>query len=146
MVTHTYTHTYTHTHIHTYTHDNYCNPRCAHAHRGLIISNDNYVKRGWGCSRDDLSNAFNRYRTVHSSGAELIMDNADLEKLKVSHGKLLPKFKPSVTSYSLTLASSVQDVKLSPLTADGGASYVVKVSIIIAYIFLSLFSRSGRGC
>ena len=28
-------HTYTHTH--TYTHDNYSNPRCAHAHRGLII-------------------------------------------------------------------------------------------------------------
>ena len=40
MVTHTYTHTYTHTHTHThtrtYTHDNYYNPRCAHAHRGLI--------------------------------------------------------------------------------------------------------------
>ena len=33
---HTYTHTYTHTHIHTYTHDNYYNPRCAHAHRGLM--------------------------------------------------------------------------------------------------------------
>ena len=29
-------HTYIHTHIHTYTHDNYYNPRCAHAHRGLI--------------------------------------------------------------------------------------------------------------
>ena len=26
----------THTHIHTHTHDNYYNPRCAHAHRGLI--------------------------------------------------------------------------------------------------------------
>ena len=24
-----------HTHIHTYTHDNYYNPRCAIAHRGL---------------------------------------------------------------------------------------------------------------
>ena len=34
--THTHTHTYTHTHTHTYTHDNYYNPRCAHAHRGLI--------------------------------------------------------------------------------------------------------------
>ena len=35
--THTYTHTHTHTHTytHTYTHDNYNNPRCAHAHRGL---------------------------------------------------------------------------------------------------------------
>ena len=35
--THTYTHTHTHTHTHTYTHDNYYNPRCAHAHRGLIM-------------------------------------------------------------------------------------------------------------
>ena len=26
----------THTHTHTYTHDNYYNPRCAHAHRGLM--------------------------------------------------------------------------------------------------------------
>ena len=32
--THTYTHT--HTYIHTYTQDNYNNPRCAHAHRGLM--------------------------------------------------------------------------------------------------------------
>ena len=28
---------HTHTHTHTYTH-NYYNPRCAHAHRGLITS------------------------------------------------------------------------------------------------------------
>ena len=27
-----------HTYIHTHTHDNYYNPRCAHAHRGLIIN------------------------------------------------------------------------------------------------------------
>ena len=32
---HTHIHTHTHTHTHTYTHDNYYNPRCAHAHRGL---------------------------------------------------------------------------------------------------------------
>ena len=30
-------HTYIHTYTHTYTHDNYSNPRCAHAHRGLMI-------------------------------------------------------------------------------------------------------------
>ena len=35
MSGHTYIHT--HTYTHTYTHDNYYNPRCAHAHRGLII-------------------------------------------------------------------------------------------------------------
>ena len=34
MVTHTHTHTYTHT----YTHDNYYNPRCAHTHRGLLLT------------------------------------------------------------------------------------------------------------
>ena len=37
MVTHTHTHTYIHIYIHTYTQDNYSNPRCAHARRGLII-------------------------------------------------------------------------------------------------------------
>ena len=36
--THTHIHTHTHTHTHTYTHDNYYNPRCAHAHRGLIMN------------------------------------------------------------------------------------------------------------
>ena len=55
------------------------------------------------------------------------MDNADLEKLKVSQGKLVPKFKASVTSYSVTVGSNVGEIKLSPLTADGGASYIVKV-------------------
>ncbi len=57
------------------------------------------------------------------------MDNADLEKLKVSPGRLLPKFKASVTDYSVTLSSEVKEVKLSPLTSDGGASYVIKVRI-----------------
>ena len=37
MSGHTHIHTYIHTYIHTHTHDNYYNPRCAHAHRGLII-------------------------------------------------------------------------------------------------------------
>ena len=38
MSGHMHTHTHTHTHIHTYTHthNNYYNPRCAHAHRGLM--------------------------------------------------------------------------------------------------------------
>ena len=30
------THIHTHIHTHTYRHDNYYNPRCAHAHRGLM--------------------------------------------------------------------------------------------------------------
>ena len=37
MSGHTHIHTHIHTNIHTHTHDNYYNPRCAHAHRGLII-------------------------------------------------------------------------------------------------------------
>lgn len=55
------------------------------------------------------------------------MDNADLEKLKVSVGKLVPKFKPSVTDYSVTLGSAVSELKLTVLTSDSGASYVIKV-------------------
>ena len=35
--TYTHTHIHTYTHTHTYSQDNYYNPRCAHAHRGLII-------------------------------------------------------------------------------------------------------------
>ena len=40
MSGHTHIHTYIHTYIHTHTHDNYYNPRCAHAHRGLITDNN----------------------------------------------------------------------------------------------------------
>ena len=57
------------------------------------------------------------------------MDNADLEKLKISPGKLIPKFKSSVTEYSVIVASTIGEVKLSPLTSDSGASYVAKVVI-----------------
>lgn len=57
------------------------------------------------------------------------MDNADLEKLKITPGKLVPKFTASVTDYSVTVGSGVKEVKLSPLTSDGGASYVIKVSL-----------------
>jgi len=57
------------------------------------------------------------------------MDNADLEKLKITPGKLVPKFKPSVTEYSMTVGSGVGEVKLSPLTSDSGASCNIKVSL-----------------
>ena len=36
MSGHTYVYTYTHTHIYTYIQDNYSNPRCAYARRGLM--------------------------------------------------------------------------------------------------------------
>ena len=63
------------------------------------------------------------------SKVSLEMDNADLEKLKISPGKLVPRFKASVTEYSVTLASSVEEIKFSPLTSDSGASYTVKVYV-----------------
>ena len=55
------------------------------------------------------------------------MDNANLEKLKVSSGKLIPKFNASITEYSVTVGSSVPEVKLTVLTSDSGASYIIKV-------------------
>ena len=59
------------------------------------------------------------------------MDNADLEKLKINSGKLVPRFKATVTEYSVTLASSVEEIKFSPLTSDSGASYTIKVAKIL---------------
>ena len=56
------------------------------------------------------------------------MDNADLEKLKVSPGRLVPKFQARVTEYSVTVASSVGEVKFTTLTSDGGASSIIKVT------------------
>lgn len=56
------------------------------------------------------------------------MDNADLEKLKISPGKLIPTFKASVVNYSVIVASKIGEIKLSPLTSDSGASYVTKVA------------------
>jgi len=58
------------------------------------------------------------------------MDNADLGKLKISPGKLVPKFKASVTDYTVVLASTIAEVKLSPLTSDSGASYTIQVPTI----------------
>lgn len=79
----------------------------------------------------------------------LTMDNADLQKLRVAPGKLVPKFRPDVLQYSITVASSVAEVKLTPLTSDTGASCAVKVSLLqIAsgshLFFPRFFLPSGR--
>ena len=37
---------HTHTHIHTYTLDNYSDPHCAHARRGLIIIYNALANKG----------------------------------------------------------------------------------------------------
>ena len=52
-------HTYTHTHTHTYTHDNYYNPRCVHAHRGLI----NIIESVDSISRDERGYPLTQYIT-----------------------------------------------------------------------------------
>lgn len=77
--------------------------------------------RGWYPSTHRL------HYLAQGAQSWLEMDNADLEKLKISPGKLIPRFKASVTEYSVTLASSVEEIKFSPLTSDSGASYTVKV-------------------
>lgn len=57
------------------------------------------------------------------------MDNANLQKLRVSPGKLVPKFRSELTEYSITVASSIAEVKLTPITSDAGACCTVKVTL-----------------
>ena len=61
------------------------------------------------------------------------MDNADLEKLSISPGKLTPKFHPNTIEYSVTLGSDVKQIKINPLTSDSGASYSISVSRLLSY-------------
>ncbi|EDO25403.1 predicted protein, partial [Nematostella vectensis] len=56
------------------------------------------------------------------------MDNADLEKLAISPGKLSPKFHANTTEYQVTLGSEVGQLKVDPLTSDSGASYAISGS------------------
>ena len=60
------------------------------------------------------------------------MDSADLEKLKIFPGRLVPKFNGAITEYSITVGSNIQEIKLSTLTSDGGASCIIKVKFIIS--------------
>ncbi|XP_002731401.1 uncharacterized protein LOC100373099 [Saccoglossus kowalevskii] len=53
------------------------------------------------------------------------MDDADLVELKVSPGKLTPKFNKNVTEYSITLASDVPKITFQCMTSDTGASYQI---------------------
>ena len=56
---------HTHTHTHTYTHDNYYNPRCAHAHRGLI--------RIMGYKDLNLLSVFLEPSPIHSLETDLVL-------------------------------------------------------------------------
>ncbi|XP_037829309.1 uncharacterized protein LOC108247256 isoform X2 [Kryptolebias marmoratus] len=53
------------------------------------------------------------------------MDNCDLEKLRVSAGRLQPAFSPAVTDYRLEVESSVGSLTLDVATCDCGATYTV---------------------
>lgn len=57
------------------------------------------------------------------------MDDASLEKLSISPGKLTPKFNKDITEYFVVVGSSVQELKVSPLTRDNNACYSISVSI-----------------
>eukprot|EP00118_Oscarella_pearsei_P009271 m.52505 g.52505 ORF g.52505 m.52505 type:complete len:1143 (+) comp34215_c0_seq2:19-3447(+) len=54
------------------------------------------------------------------------MDDADLEKLTVSPGKLTPSFHKNTTEYAVVIASNAKEVKVSPLTSSTEASYEIK--------------------
>ena len=65
---------------------------------------------------------------IHGNSVTHAMDNADLERLKISPGRLVPKFNPTTTQYTVTLSSNVCEVKLTTITSDSGASTTIKVS------------------
>ena len=56
------------------------------------------------------------------------MDDATLQKLSVSPGKLSPKFNKDVLEYSVVVGSTVKELKVSPLTSDNNACYSISVS------------------
>ncbi len=66
------------------------------------------------------------------------MDDASLQKLSVSPGKLSPKFNKDITEYSVVVGSSVKELKVSPLTSDNNACYSISVSINMTLDFLNI--------
>ncbi|XP_028398612.1 uncharacterized protein LOC114522180 [Dendronephthya gigantea] len=56
------------------------------------------------------------------------MDDASLQKLSVSPGKLSPKFKKDILEYSVVVGSTVKELKVSPLTSDNNACYSISGS------------------
>ncbi|XP_064602981.1 uncharacterized protein LOC135468574 [Liolophura sinensis] len=53
------------------------------------------------------------------------MDDCTLEKLSVKPGILSPVFNKTITDYSVTVASNVENITLDLLTSDSGASYSI---------------------
>lgn len=89
------------------------------------------------CDRDHVINKFKgaglvgagMVVTLAAQHRRKLMDNANLEKIKVIPGRLVPKFKASVTNYSVVVGSTIPVLKLTILTSDSGASYTIEVSM-----------------
>ena len=76
MSGHTHIHTHTHTHIHTYTHDNYYNPRCAHAHRGLITLTYSHNVSGYFQWHGTIQVGISDWNTFTTRSALLLSDSS----------------------------------------------------------------------
>jgi hypothetical protein len=66
------------------------------------------------------------------------MDDASLQKLSISPGKLSPKFNKDVTEYSVVVGSGVKELKVSPLTSDNNACYSISVSVFDTTLLLTV--------
>lgn len=56
------------------------------------------------------------------------MDDCTLEQLSIKPVKLSPSFKSAVLQYSSTVSCDVDNVTVSCMTSDSGASYQIKVT------------------
>ncbi len=63
---------------------------------------------------------------VTVAAAEELSQNADLGSLELSPGSLEPAFDPAVTTYSTTIGASVDQLGINALTADPGASVIIR--------------------
>ena len=54
------------------------------------------------------------------------MDDADLKSLSVDQVGLSPDYNKTITSYKLVVASNVENLKISAITSDNGASFSIK--------------------
>ena len=71
----------------------------------------------WRATREELQ--------VEKLQDTRVMDNADLETLKLAPGRLNPRFAPGTTDYTVLLSSAAALVRVECLTSDSGASYVL---------------------
>ena len=63
--------------------------------------------------------------TVTASAGEEVSSNADLSAFEIVPGTLSPAFSPEVTSYETTVDTSVDQLSINALPADGGANVIL---------------------